>query len=453
MANSGAGIGFKIFIVEDNRLYAEVLRKQLVDNQYEVFLFQTGQGCIDSLDLKPDIVTLDFSLPDLSGHEVLKTIKSKVPQAQVIVISAQESINTAIELMKEGAYDYIVKSYDTNDKLKHVIRNIYQSHQLKEENIRLKNALKEHYNFRKVLKGNSRVMDHVFDLMRKAAQTNISVSVYGESGTGKSLVAQSIHYNSSRNSQPFVAVSISAIPEGMLESELFGHEKGAFPGADTQKTGKFEEAHGGTLFLNEVELLDLNVQAKLLRVLQERKLVRLGGKEPVSFDVRLLTSSNKSLALLVQNGEFRQDLYYHLLGLPIEVPSLRQRGNDIILLAKYFINTFCEENGMDPKNLSEEAKQQLRNYPFPGNIRELKAMMELACVMANGENIKSSHLNMSADEGVQNILASEKSLDEYTYEILRHFLNKYNHNVRLVAEKLNIGKSTIYRMLQKKENQ
>jgi two-component system, NtrC family, response regulator AtoC len=453
MINSGRTYGFRIFIVEDNRLYAEVIKKQLVDDHYEVHLFQNGQSCLDGLDLQPDIVTLDFSLPDLSGHEVLKQIRAKVPQAQVIIISVQESIDTAIELMKEGAYDYIVKAYDTNDKLRNIIRNIYQSYQLKQENIRLKNALKEHYNFRKLIKGNSRVMDHVFDLMRKAAQTNISVSIFGESGTGKNLAAQCIHYNSSRNSNPFVTVNISAIPEEMVESELFGHEKGAFIGAEMQKAGKFEEAEGGTLFLNEIDLLDMNIQAKLLRVIQERRVVRVDGNEAFPFDVRILSSSNRSMASLVQNGEFRQDLYYHLLGLPVEMPPLRMRGNDIILLAKYFINTFCGENGITPKNISEEAKHQLLNYQFPGNIRELKAMMELACVMANGESIKPLHLNMSTDEGVQNILANEKSLDEYNYEIVRYFLYKYNHNVRIVAEKLNIGKSTIYRMLQKKDSQ
>lgn len=450
MNHTRSNTGLKIFIVEDNKLYAEVLKRQLREEQYQVKIFQDGKSCLASLGEQPDVITLDFSLPDLSGHEVLKEIRDKVPHVQVIIISAQESIETAIELMKEGAYDYIVKAYDTNEKLRNVIRNIYQSNQLKQENIRLKNALKEHYNFRKLLKGNSRVMDQVFDLMRKAAQTNISVSLQGEPGTGKNLVARCIHYNSPRNSGPFVAVNISALPEGSVESELFGDEIDTISGSETRKAGKFEEASGGTLFLDEIDLLDLNIQAKMLRVIQERKLMRPGGREPIPLDVRIISSSGKSLYLLTQEGIFRQDLYYHLLGLPVELPPLRQRGNDIILIAKYFVNSFCEENSITPKNISEEAKHMLLNYHFPGNIRELKAMMELACVMATGDTIKPAHLNMSINEGVQNILASEKSLDEYSYDIVRYFLNKYNHNVRLVAEKLDVGKSTIYRMLQKR---
>ena len=450
MANP-KNISYKVFIVEDNKLYAQVLKKQLIDNQYQVRVFYNGKDCISNLDDQPDVITLDYTLPDMTGHEVLKEIQKKSPGSHVIIISAQESINTAIELMKNGAYDYIMKAPDTREKLTNIIKNIYQSDQLKEENTRLKDAIKDHYSFRKLIKGNSREIDHVFGLMEKASQTNISVSISGETGTGKELVAKGIHYNSGRSNKPFIAVNVSAIPEGLVESELFGHEKGAFTGADFKKLGKFEQSNGGTLFLDEIADLDMNVQAKLLRVIQERELTRLGGTDIIPLDVRILTATHKNLASLVSEGKFRQDLYYRLLGLPIELPPLRQRGNDIILLAKHFVNEFCKENSMNPKNITEEAKQLLRTYHYPGNIRELKAVMELACVMTNGESIKPSHLNMSVDENVQNLLSSEKSLEEYNYEIVKHFLNKYNQNVRLVAKKLGIGKSTIYRMLQKKE--
>ncbi|WP_372934404.1 sigma-54-dependent transcriptional regulator [Mariniphaga sediminis] len=450
MANP-KNISYKVFIVEDNKLYAQVLKKQLIDNQYQVRVFYNGKDCISNLDDQPDVITLDYTLPDMTGHEVLKEIQKKSPGSHVIIISAQESINTAIELMKNGAYDYIMKAPDTREKLTNIIKNIYQSDQLKEENTRLKDAIKDHYSFRKLIKGNSREIDHVFGLMEKASQTNISVSISGETGTGKELVAKGIHYNSGRSNKPFIAVNVSAVPEGLVESELFGHEKGAFTGADFKKLGKFEQANGGTLFLDEIADLDMNVQAKLLRVIQERELNRLGGTDLIPLDVRILTATHKNLASLVSEGKFRQDLYYRLLGLPIELPPLRQRGNDIILLAKHFVNEFCKENNMNPKNITEEAKQLLRTYHYPGNIRELKAVMELACVMTNGEMIKPTHLNMSVDESVQNLLSSEKSLEEYNYEIVKHFLNKYNQNVRLVAKKLGIGKSTIYRMLQKKE--
>jgi DNA-binding NtrC family response regulator len=224
-------------------------------------------------------------------------------------------------------------------------------------------------------------------------------------------------------------------------------------GADFRKIGKFEQANTGTLFLDEIADLDISVQAKLLRVIQERELTRLGGSEIVHLDVRIITATHKNLSKLVAEGKFRQDLYYRLLGLPIELPPLRERGNDIILLAKYFVDEFCKENELEPKTISDEARKQLLSYNFPGNIRELKAVMELACVMTNRDTINPNHLNMNIDNSVENLLAMEKTLEAYINQIIMHFLNKYNHNVRLVASKLGIGKSTIYRMLQKKEEE
>jgi DNA-binding NtrC family response regulator len=444
-------IKYKIFVVEDNVLYAQVLKKQLENDHFQVKVFHTGKDCIVRLNENPDVITLDYTLPDMTGHDVLKEIQQKLPNTHVIVISAQENINTAIELMKSGAYDYIMKAPDTREKLSNIIKNIYKTDQIKNENILLKDAVKQKFNFRNLIKGNSREIDHVFDLMEKAIQTQISVSISGATGTGKELVAKGIHYNSKRSVKPFVAVNVSAIPETLLESELFGHEKGAFTGADFRKIGKFEQANNGTLFLDEIADLDLSLQAKLLRVIQEREVVRLGGNETIPLDVRIITATHKNLATMVSEGKFRQDLYYRLLGLPIELPPLKDRGNDIILLAKYFVDEFCKENGMEPKTISDEAKKMLLAYHYPGNIRELKAVMELACVMTNRDTIKPTHLNMNVDDNVQNLLASEKTLDEYNLEIINHFLNKYNHNVRLVASKLGIGKSTIYRMLQKKE--
>ncbi len=452
MTNQRIKSHYKVYIVEDNVLYARVLKKQLTDDNFEVKVFHNGNDFINCLHEKPDVVTLDYTLPDMTGKDVLAKIQEKQPNTQVIVISAQDSIDTAIELMKNGAYDYIMKAPDTREKLSNIIKNIYKTDQLKNENIVLKDAVKEKFNFRNLIKGNSREIDHVFELMNKAIQTNISVSISGETGTGKELVAKGIHYNSKRSVKPFVAVNVSAIPEGLIESELFGHEKGAFTGADFQKIGKFELANGGTLFLDEIADLNLNLQAKLLRVLQERELVRLGGNVTIPLDVRIITATHKNLAALSLEDEFRQDLYYRLLGLPIEVPPLRQRGNDKILLAKFFVDEFCKENDLEPKTISNEAKQMLLTYHYPGNIRELKAIMELACVMCSRDLIKPNHLNMNVDESVQNLLSQEKTLEEYNNEIVKYFLNKYNQNVRLVASKLGIGKSTIYRMLQKNMN-
>ena len=451
MTNSKLNTQYKIFVVEDNTLYAQILKKQLIDDGYHVKVFHNGRDFMASLDEKPDVVTLDYTLPDMTGYDVLKKIQRRMPGTNVIIISAQENINTAIDLMKNGAYDYIMKAPDTREKLSNVIKNIRETDQLRTENKLLKDAIKEKFNFRTLIKGSSREIDHVFELMDKAIQTQISVSISGATGTGKELVAKGIHFNSKRSNKPFIAVNVSAIPDGLIESELFGHEKGAFTGADTRKIGKFEQANGGTLFLDEIADLDISLQAKLLRVIQERELVRLGGSDTIPLDVRIITATHKNLATLIADGKFRKDLYYRLLGLPIELPPLKDRGNDIVLLAKHFVDEFCRENDMEPKDISEESRRLLLSYHFPGNIRELKAIMELACVMSNRNIIKANHLNMNVDNSVQNLLANEKTIEEYNQEIIKHFLTKYNHNVRLVATKLGVGKSTIYRMLQNKE--
>ncbi len=440
--------GYRVFIVDDNELYAKVLKKKLENKRYEVSVFYTGHDCLDYLDQKPAIVTLDYRLPDISGEEMLGAILKADPSTHVIIISGQEEIDIAIKLLKGGAYDYIPKGPDTLEKLTHTIQNIHSSDLLRRENEILKRAIKERYNFQNLIKGKSREIEQIFELMERAVQTNISVSVRGETGTGKELVAKGIHYNSKRKNQPFVAVNVSAIPEGLIESELFGHEKGAFTGADFKKAGKFEQANGGTLFLDEIADLDLSLQAKMLRVIQEREVTRLGGSQVIPLDVRIITATHKNLQELVTEKRFRKDLYYRLLGLPIVLPPLRDRGNDIILLAKHFADEFCRENGLNPKHISPGARNTLLNYPFPGNIRELKAIVDLACVLCSGDIIENEHLNMDSKENTVNLMAHENTLQQYNNDIIMHYLSKYNHNVKLVANKLDIGKSTIYRILQ-----
>lgn len=443
---------YRIFIVEDNELYAKVLKKQLEQEHFEVNIYYSGSECLNNLDKSPGIILLDFMLPDMTGDSVLREIKAKDPGIHVIIISGQNDINTAVDLLKMGAYDYLTKGPDTREKLHRTINTLYHTEQLRIENEHLKEAVRQKYDFRKLIKGNSREIESIFEMMEKAAETNISVSITGETGTGKELVAKGIHYNSKRKSKPFIAVNVSAIPEGLVESELFGHEKGAFTGADARKTGKFEQANGGTLFLDEIADLDLHIQTKLLRVIQERELTRVGGSQVIPLDVRILTASHKDLQTLVSEGKFRQDLYYRLLGLPISLPPLRSRGHDVILLAKYFIDEFCRENNLPNKSLTKKSQEVLLSYPFPGNIRELKAIIELACVLSNGKAIEPEHLNLIENNRIAHLLAIEKTLHEYTEDIIYHFLTKYNNNVKIVADKLNIGKSTIYRMIQHNQN-
>ncbi len=443
---------FKIFLVDDNEVYARASSHHLglnPDNQVETF--STGKGCLDQLYTKPNIIFLDYSLPDLSGIEVLKKIKSSMPEIPVLMVSGQEDVTTAVELLKEGAYDYIVKDDNARERMWKAVNNIKENAQLRNEIDRLREEVDHKYDFSNI-KGTSPAIKSVYKLIEKAAKTNITVSITGETGTGKELVAKAIHYNSKMKKKPLVAVNIAAIPRDLLESELFGHEKGAFTGAVGRRIGKFEEADGGTIFLDEIGEMDLNLQAKLLRVLQEKEVTRVGSNQPVKTNARVLVATHKTLSEEVKEGRFREDLYYRLLGLPIEIPPLRERGSDIVLLGKYFAEEFAKENEMETKHLTNEAQKKLMSYNWPGNVRELKAVMELATVMSENGVIDDSNINFnSGGNGLSDLMSTEMSLKEYTQMIIQHFLDKYDRNVVQVAEKLDIGKSTIYRMIKNDE--
>jgi len=442
----------KIFVVEDDPTYAKFLKYILELNpDFEIHLFEKGKDCIDSLHRKPSIVVLDYTLPDTTGELVLKTIKNFDPNIFVIMVSAQEKINTAIKLLKSGAYDYIVKNTETKDLLLNAIDNARKNVSMINEINFLKQELSEKYEFEKSIVGNSKAIKSVFQMLEKAVKTNITVSITGETGTGKELVAKAIHYNSSRKSTPFVPVNIAAIPRELIESELFGHEKGAFTGAVTRRIGRFEEAQKGTIFLDEIGEMDLNLQAKLLRVIQEKELTRVGGNDIIKLDVRVLVASHKNLSEEVKKGTFREDLYYRLLGLPIHLPPLRERGHDVILLAKYMLNQFCQENEMTTMTIGRAAQEKILRYPFPGNVRELKSVIELAAVMSNTDEIQAEDVRFSAPVNEDNLSYDGLTLKDYNLRIIRNMLEKYNNNVLKVAKKLEIGKSTIYRYLKEIE--
>ncbi|MCF8347662.1 MAG: sigma-54 dependent transcriptional regulator, partial [Bacteroidales bacterium] len=338
----------------------------------------------------------------------------------------------------------------TKDRLWHIANKIRENKKLKNEITELKEEVGKKYNFSNII-GNSSGIKSVFALMDRALKAKISVTITGETGTGKELVAKAIHYNSVRSALPFVAVNVAAIPSELIESELFGYEKGAFTGANARKIGKFEQANGGTLFLDEIGEMNINMQSKLLRVLQENELTRLGGNETVKLDVRLIVSTHRNLAEEVKQGQFRDDLYYRLLGLPIELPPLRQRGTDIIILAKYFADEFCRENKLKPKNLSPDTQKKLISYSYPGNVRELKAVVELATVLSDGDEIEPDNINFNATDPIANFLNADCTLEEYNRRIISYFLQKNDRNVLETAKQLNIGKSTIYRMLKNSE--
>lgn len=443
---------FRIFIVEDDPWYGEILEYHLSLNpEYQVTRFSNGRDCLSSLHKKPALITVDFSLPDMNGQELYKQIRRIDPDVPVIVISGQEDISTAVELLKLGVSDYLVKDDNTKELLWNAVIRIRENQKLKKEVEQLREELGQKYEFEKIIRGNSNSIRKIFSLMEKATRTHINVSVTGETGTGKELVAKAIHYNSDRKKKPFVAVNMAAIPSELVESELFGYEKGAFTGAVTRKIGKFEEAQKGTIFLDEIAELDMNVQSKLLRVLQERELVRLGGNEKITLDVRLIVATHQNLAETVSKGLFREDLFYRIMGLPIELPPLRERDNDVLLLAHFFVEEFCRENRMTLKQITAEAKEKLMKYNFPGNVRELKAMMDLASVMSEGNEIREEDISYTHAGSNEYFLTEEKTMKDYTIQIIRHFLKKYDNNVLRVAEKLDIGKSTIYKMIQQKE--
>jgi two-component system, NtrC family, response regulator AtoC len=441
--------GLKIFILEDDTWYGSMLQHYLSLNpDFEVKRFENSKDFFGRLYEQPDVVTLDYSMPDMDGSEVLKRIKEVHPGIQVIIISGQEDVRTAINLLKNGAFDYIVKDDDTKDRIWNSLMHLNEINGLRKEVEHLKEQVGKKYDFSRFLIGKSDAIEKVFALIEKASKSNITVSVTGETGTGKEMVAKAIHYNSDRHKKPFVAVNVAAIPRDLIESELFGHEKGAFTGAVTRRIGKFEEANNGTLFLDEIGELDINLQAKLLRVLQEREITRVGGNEVVPINVRIIVATHRNLLEEVQNKTFREDLYYRLIGLPIALPPLRERGNDIIILAKHFMDAFSKENGTEKKALSPEAQQKLLTYPFPGNVRELKSVMELSIVMSDDETVQPEHITINANASINSLMNHEKTLKEYETQIIQHFLDKYDKDVLLVAKKLDLGKSTIYRMIQ-----
>lgn len=444
----------KIFLVEDDPWYGELLKYHLSLNpDYNVSLFKNGATLLQNLYIKPDVICIDYGLPDIKGDLLLSKIHLVNKSIPVVIISGQEEISVALKLLQNGASEYIIKDENTKHLLWNAILKIKENTHLKAEVEILREQLVQRYSFEKTIIGQSESLKKIFSLLEKAAGNNINVSITGETGTGKEVVAKAIHFNSARKKKPFVTVNMAAIPKELMESELFGHEKGSFTGAQTRRIGKFEEAQGGTIFLDEIAELDFNLQAKLLRVLQEREITRVGGNESVKLDVRIITATHQNLALLVQQKMFREDLYYRLLGLPITLPALRERGADILILAKHFIQEFSASNRMKVPQLSENAREKLMRYNFPGNVRELKAIVDLACVMSDGQIIESSDITYPSVGITQELTAVEKTMEEYNWDVIMTFLKKYNNNVMMVAKKLGIGKSTIYNLIKKNELQ
>lgn len=441
----------KIYVIEDDPFYAKYIKHHLsLNDENVVDVFTGGKDVLRSDVERPGLITLDYSLPDMDGVSLMEKLLARWNGIPIVVISGQQDVSTAVELLKKGAYDYIVKDDDTKDRLWAIVNRVRENAGLRDRLEQLQAEVDSQYDFKNII-GNSPAMQRIFDLLKKGARSNITVSVTGETGTGKELVAKAIHYNSARSNQPFVAVNIAAIPKELIESELFGHEKGAFTGALGTRTGKFEEAHKGTLFLDEIGEMDINLQSKLLRALQEREIARVGGNKLIDIDVRIIVATHRNLAEEVKAGRFREDLFYRLLGLSVELPPLRERGNDVLLLAKFFIDQFCMENKLEKKTLSLTARRKLLNYHWPGNVRELRAIVELASVMSEDDKITPENINFKTTDEMSDVVFEEGTLRDYNCRIIEFFLKKYNGNVVEVAKRLDVGKSTIYRMIKNNE--
>jgi two-component system response regulator PilR (NtrC family) len=386
-----------ILVADDEQSMREFLDIMLRKEDYKVSLASNGEEVLKLIEKDIfDLVLLDIRMPKLDGIATLKRIKATSPETVVIMITAYASTDTAIKAMKEGAYDYITKPFKI-DEIKMIIKNALEKKNLQEENILLKQVVRDRYHFDNII-GQSSKMSALYDLLEKVSPTKTNILITGESGTGKELVAKAIHYNSPRKEKPFVTLNCGAIPETLIESELFGHMKGAFTDAIHTKKGLFEMADEGTIFLDEISELPLLMQVKLLRVLQEKEFKRVGGTEDIRVDVRIIAATNKDLEEAVREKRFREDLYYRLNVIQIKLPSLRERRDDIPLLANHFLKKYAEELEKQIGSISPEAIRVLLDYGYPGNVRELQNIIERAVALESTAELTPKNLNSYLNE-------------------------------------------------------
>ena len=381
----------QILVIDDEAHNRQALTLLLSHSGYQVQSAVTGEEALEIMERKPfEIIITDLFLPGVSGIDILKRVKEESPYTSVILITGNASAETAVEAMKEGAFDYITKPFNF-EKLKVIVAKAVEKSRLVAENLYLRQQLRGKYKFDNII-GNSLPMQQVFSRLERIVNTESTILILGESGTGKELVAKAIHYNSPRKDKPFVAINCGAIPADLLESELFGHAKGAFTGAVSEKAGKFEAADKGTIFLDEIGTMPMHLQMKLLRVLQEQEIERIGTTRKVKLNVRVVSATNADLEDQVKKGQFREDLYYRLNVIPIQLPPLRERREDIALLARNFLQKFCQEMDRSLMSISPAAMTALENYAWPGNVRELENLIERTVALTDNEIIEPQDL-------------------------------------------------------------
>jgi DNA-binding NtrC family response regulator len=439
-----------ILLAEDDPRILEGLKKFLMKKDYEVFTAPDGARAL-KIAQREDIhlILADLLMPRLDGIQLLKKVKESKSHIQVILMTAHGTIEKAVEAMKEGAYDFLTKPLDLK-KMELLVEKALEKGSLLEENIELQNKLRDKFGFKNIV-GRSNAMKKVFEVIKQVSPRRSNILIYGESGTGKELVANAIHYSSPRVPMPFIKVNCSALGEGVLESELFGHEKGSFTGALSRRLGRFELANGGTLFLDEVGTLSPNLQTKLLRAIQEREFERVGGEKTIKVDVRLIAATNLDLKKALQDGRFREDLYYRLNVVAITLPPLRERREDIPFLVDHFIRKYNKENHLRVKGISPKVLRYLIKYPWPGNIRELENCIESAIVFTSGDLITPDQLpdyiKSPALQDNHILFRIGTPLKEVEKEVILKTLHAVGNSRTRAAKSLEIGVRTIHRKL------
>src|SRR4051812_42228227 len=451
----------RILIIDDDPAMVSVISDICQERGHQTVAYASGQKALENLATHaPQLVISDLRMDKVGGLDILRECREVLPQTPVILITAYKTVETALEAMKLGAYDYITKPFKV-DELQLTIQRALDNQSLVRENRNLRQIVKEKYRFESII-GTSIRMQEIYNLIAKVADTDSTILIQGESGTGKELVARALHFNSNRQHQPFVAINCSALPENLLESELFGHKKGSFTGAVQDKAGLFEEAELGTIFLDEVNSMAVSLQTKLLRVLQERQIRRVGDTKTTPINVRVLAATNEGLQDKIKGGNFREDLYYRLAVIPIEMPALRERLDDIPLLVQHFLQKNANQRGTEPKKIDPKAWEPLQHYRWPGNVRELENAIERACALCDEGVIRLQDLPPQVIRQAggspteqSGALPVGQSLDEYVREQERRYIDetiKFNAGSRERAAKmLGISMATLYRKLEVKK--
>ncbi len=451
----------RILVIDDEPLIVKLLKHNLEKVGYSVLSAGNGREGLEVLEEEAvDVVLLDIMMPEMDGMEVLRRLKAAERPLMVIMLTAKATIDTAVACMKEGAHDFLSKPFDM-DRLQITIRNALQTLNLSRQVEHLRSEVADKFRFDNVI-GKSRGIKQVCGLVAKVLEVDITVLITGESGTGKELIARAIHYRGKRKDGPFITVNCAAIPENLLESELFGHERGSFSGAVAQRTGKFEQANGGTIFLDEIGEMDIALQAKILRVLQQREVERVGGHATIPVNVRVLAATNRDLQELIKEGLFREDLYYRIAAFPIDVPALRERRDDIPLLAHHFLVQSAADCNKRLTGFTDRAMEALVAYDWPGNVREMENVIARAALLATTKEITCDDLpalqhgltngpapTPAAVASIVDLLPKEDILPFEVVEerIIRHALNIAEGNVTATANRLQISRATLYRKL------